>query len=265
MAKREQKSVRFSVLAYHVAMSIDTEQDLAGLKAIGAIVAAVLKAMKAAVRPGVTTSELDAIAARLFAEHGATSSPKAVYRFPGETCISVNDEVVHGIPGGRVLRVGDVVKLDVTAQKDGYVADACVSVAVGEADDATRRLIACAERAFRKATKVARAGHRLNEIGAAVEQTVRRSGFDVVRELCGHGVGRTIHEAPTVANYYNPSDSARLTAGLVITIEPIITAGKDAVHTAPDGWTVRTNDHARAAHYEHTIVITDGEPIILTA
>lgn len=246
-------------------MSIESERDLAGLREIGGIVADVLRLMRAAVCPGVTTAALDAIAEAEFHRRGAQSSPRAVYRFPGATCISVNDEVVHGIPGGRALLPGDLVKLDVTAQKDGYVADACVSVAVPPASDETRRLIACAERAFRKAMKVARAGKKLNEIGAAVENEVRRSGFSVVRELCGHGVGHTIHEPPAVANYYDPLARQPLTAGLVITVEPIITAGHDAVRTAADGWTVQTQDGARSAHFEHTLVITRGEPMILTA
>ncbi len=246
-------------------MSIETEQDLIGLKAIGKIVAEVLRLMRAAVRPGITTAELDAIAAREFQARGAVSSPRAVYAFPGETCISVNDEVVHGIPGGRTLQAGDIVKLDVTAQKDGYVADACISVPVGPVDVVTQRLIACAERAFRKAMRVAREGHRLNEIGAAVEDTVRRAGFSVVRDLCGHGVGRTIHESPTVPNYYDPAARQKLGAGLVITVEPIIAAGRGAVHTSADGWTICTDDGTRAAHFEHTLVITPREPLLITA
>lgn len=246
-------------------MSIDGEEDLRGLRVIGKIVADVLCAMQAEVRPGATTADLDAVAAREFARAGAASSPRRVYDFPGETCISVNDEVVHGIPGGRTLAAGDIVKLDVTAEKDGYVADACVGVAVGEVDELSRRLMACAERAFRKAMKVAKAGNRVNDIGRAVEDEVRRSGFSVVRELCGHGVGRTIHEDPQVPNYYDPMAQRRLTKGLVITVEPIIAAGKGIVHTADDGWTVLTQDGSRAAHYEHTLVITEGEPILVTA
>jgi len=246
-------------------MSIDGEGDLQGLQAIGAIVAATLRAMKAAVRPGITTAELDAVAAREFARHGAVSSPRRVYDFPGETCISVNDEVVHGVPGGRALQPGDIVKMDVTAEKDGYVADACVSVAVAEVDEQSRRLIACAERAFRKAMKVARAGNRVNDIGRAVENEVLRCSFSVVRELCGHGVGRTIHEDPQVPNYYDPMAQRRLTKGMVITVEPIIVAGRGVVSTADDGWTVRTLDGSRAAHHEHTLVITDAAPILLTA
>jgi len=246
-------------------MSIESPQDLEGLKLIGAIVARVLAKLRAAVRPGISTAELDAIAESEFQTAGAESSPRAVYKFPGAICISVNDEVVHGVPGARRLAAGDIVKLDVTAQKNGYVADACISLPVGEVSDETQRLIFAAERAFRKALKTARAGRRINEIGAAVENEVRRSGFRVVRELCGHGVGRTIHEAPQVPNHFDPRATQVLTEGLVITVEPIIAAGSGAVHQTGDGWTIRTDDGSRSAHFEHTIVITRNEPVILTA
>jgi methionyl aminopeptidase len=246
-------------------MSIESPHDLAGLKEIGGIVARVLQKLRTAVKPGVTTADLDAIADDEFAASGAESSPRVVYKFPGATCISVNDEVVHGVPGSRKLVAGDIVKLDVTAQKNGYVADACISVPVGEVSDESRRLISAAERAFRKAMRVASAGRRVNEIGAAVENEIRRSGFHVVRELCGHGVGRTIHEEPQVPNHFDPRANQVLSEGLVITVEPIIAAGNGHVHQALDGWTVKTDDHARSAHFEHTIVITRNEPVILTA
>lgn len=246
-------------------MSIDTQDDLLGLKAIGAIVAQVLRRMRGAVRPGISTADLDDIARQELSRAGADSSPRLVYNFPGETCISVNDEVVHGVPGTRILQPGDLVKLDVTAQKDGYVADACVSVAVPPASNETERLIHCAERAFRKAAKQARAGNRVRDVGAAVEREVIRSGFRVVRELCGHGIGRTIHEPPEVPNYFDRSAVTPLTTGLVITIEPIISAGMGRAFTAEDGWTLKTYDRARSAHFEHTVVITDDEPILLTA
>ena len=246
-------------------MSIESPHDLEGLKHIGAIVAAVLAKLREAVRPGISTAELDAIAENELRAAGAESSPRAVYKFPGCICISVNDEVVHGIPGSRRLAAGDLVKLDVTAQKNGYVADACISVAVGEVTDESRRLIFAAERAFPKAMKVATAARRVNEIGSAVENEIRRSGFRVVRELCGHGVGRTIHEPPQVPNHFDARCNQPLTEGLVITVEPIIAAGSGKVHQAADGWTVCTDDGARSAHFEHTIVITRNEPVILTA
>ena len=245
-------------------MSIESPADLAALKHIGQIVGEILQILRGAVRPGITTGELDALAGEEMRKRGAQSSPKLVYEFPGEMCISVNDEVVHGVPGSRRLEEGDIVKLDLTAQKNGYVADACISVAVGEVSGRAQKLMACAERAFQQALTVARAGNAVNEIGRAVEQEVRRSGFDVVRALTGHGVGRTIHEKPEVANYYEPRNRAELTDGLVLTIEPIITAGRDDIYTASDRWTVKTRDRALSAHFEHTLVITKGEPIILT-
>ena len=246
-------------------MSIESHEDLEGLTRIGHIVAEVLREMREAVRPGITTAELDAIAARELAERGAQSSPALVYGFPGACCISVNDEVVHGVPGNRAIRAGDIVKLDLTAQKDGYVADAAISVPVPPVDAATARLARCAERAFLQAMRFARTGNKVSAIGASVEREVQRSGFDVVRELCGHGVGRTIHESPQVPNYYDPTDRQILTEGLVITVEPIITAGRDGVRTDNDGWTVRTLDGARSAHFEHSLVVTSKGPILLTA
>ena len=246
-------------------MSIHSAEELAHLRAIGSIVAGTLHKMAAAVRPGITTAELDEIAKREFERQGAQSSPVAVYNFPGATCISVNSEVVHGIPGGTTLRAGDLVKLDVTAQKDGYVADAAISVTVEPASVTSKRLAACAQSAFQKALGAARAGNRVSAIGRAVEREVKDCGFEVLRQWCGHGVGRSIHEAPTVPNYYDPGDREVLTEGLVITIEPIITAGRDTSYVSDDGWTVITGDGALSAHHEHTIVITKGAPIVLTA
>ena len=245
-------------------MSIESPADLAALRHIGKIVGEILQTLRAAVRSGVTTAELDALAGAEMKKRGARSSPKLVYQFPGEMCISVNDEVVHGVPGSRRLCEGDIVKLDLTAQKDGYVADACISVPVGEVSGRAQKLMSCAERAFQKALTAARAGNPVNEIGRVVEAEVRSSGFEVVRALTGHGVGRTIHEKPEVANYYEPRNRAMLTDGLVLTIEPIITAGRDDVYTASDQWTVKTRDRALSAHFEHTLVITQAEPIILT-
>jgi methionyl aminopeptidase len=198
-------------------------------------------------------------------EEGAQSAPALVYQFPGSSCISLNDEAVHGIPRERTLEEGDIVKLDVTVEKNGYMADAALTVPVGEISPEKQRLIACAERAFGKAMLVARAGFRVFEIGRAVEREVRREGFSVIRDLGGHGIGRTIHEAPRVPNYPDPQASQVLTEGMVITVEPIIAAGTGRAILADDGWTVRTADHKPSAHYEHTLVITKGAPILLTA
>jgi methionyl aminopeptidase len=190
-----------------------------------------------------------------------------VYGFPGDVCISVNDEVVHGIPGDRVIQPGDLVKLDLTAEKEGYHTDSAVSIEVrrGSTSGKGRELARCAERAFRQALDAARAGNRTKDIGCAVEREVRRRGFHVIKELGGHGIGRTIHESPAVPNYADFSALHKLSEGLVITIEPIIAAGIGEVSLDVDGWTYRTADGSLSAHYEHTIVITRGEPVLLTA
>jgi methionyl aminopeptidase len=245
-------------------MSINSPDELEKLRACGRIVAKALRAMSAAVRPGVTTADLSAIASKILADNGAQSSPPLVYKFPGDVCISVNDEVVHGIPGSRAIRPADLVKLDLTAVKDGYHTDSAVTIQVPPVPEQSRALAHCAERAFRQALAVARAGNRTRDIGRAVEREVRRRGFHVIPELGGHGVGRTIHEEPRVPNYPEPSARALLTEGLVITIEPIIAIGTGRVSVDADGWTVRTADHSLSAHYEHTVVITRREPIVLT-
>jgi methionyl aminopeptidase len=246
-------------------MSINGPEELAGMRAAGAVVCLMLSAMKSAVRPGITTAELDEVGAGVMRQHGARSAPTLVYGFPGVNCISVNEEAVHGIPGTRALREGDLVKLDVTVEKNGFMADAAVTVPVGEVSEERRRLAECAERAFTKAMLVARAGFRVSEIGRAVEREVRRSGFSVIRDLGGHGIGRTIHEEPRVPNFADPEANQILTEGLVITVEPIIAAGSGRSFVAPDKWTIITSDRSASAHYEHTLVITKGAPILLTA
>jgi len=246
-------------------MSIETAGDWTGLQRIGRIVRLTLDALVRHARAGITTTELDEVARRVMRQYGARSAPALVYGFPGAVLISVNDEVVHGIPGRKRLQSGDVVKLDVTLEKDGYVADAARTVIVDEGTDAAKRLVACAEAAFRAGVAVAHAGTRVNEIGRAIEREVRRAGFAVVNGLTGHGVGRTIHEPPTVPNFYDPWVRDVLTEGLVLTIEPLICTGKAAAITDDDGWTVRTKDGGLAAHHEHTLVITRGTPVLLTA
>jgi methionyl aminopeptidase len=246
-------------------MSITRPEQLEKLRACGRVVAKALRAMAAAVQPGVTTAELAAIGSKVLSENGARSSPPMVYRFPGDVCISVNDEVVHGIPGGRVLQPGDLVKLDLTAEKGGYHTDSALTVQVPPISAAANNLSRCAERAFRQSLWVARAGNSVREIGRAVEREVRRRGYHVIRELGGHGIGRTIHEEPSVPNYPDPFTRAQLTEGLVLTIEPIIAAGTSRITLDADKWTLRTTDGSLAAHYEQTLVITRGEPILLTS
>ena len=246
-------------------MSIESNTDWKGLRAVSRIARLTLDLLAREVRPGVTTGELDSMAAQLFVAHGARSAPAIVYGFPRTVLISVNDEIVHGIPGPRRIAPGDVVKLDVTVEKDGYIADAARSVVVAPASTTATRIVACAESAFRAGAAVARAGVRVNEIGRAVEREVRRWGFTVVEGLAGHGVGRSIHEPPCVPNQWDRHQTDVLTDGLVLTIEPMISVGSSRPVQDSDGWTLRTRDGGLAAHYEHTLVITRGHPIVLTA
>jgi methionyl aminopeptidase len=220
--------------------------------------------MRSAMVPGITTAALDAIGEAVLARHGARSAPRAVYGFPGCCCISLNDEIVHGIPGTRVVAAGDVVKLDVTAECDGYVADAADTILVPPVEAAVRRLRRSAIAAFRDGLDRAAVGTLVNEIGRAVERRARQDGFAVIRELCGHGVGRTIHEPPEVANYYVPSQRDRLTDGLVLTIEPLLAARRTHAVQQPDGWTISTGNGCLSAHYEHTLIITPHGPEIVT-
>jgi methionyl aminopeptidase len=246
-------------------MSIDTIDDVTGMRRAGRVVADALAAMRAAVAPGVTTAALDEVAAAVFRQHGARSAPQVVYGFPGVTCISVNDEAVHGIPGPRALREGDLVSLDVTVELDGYYADAAETVAVGAAAPHALKLMAAAEQAFDAAVRVATPGTGLRTIGRAVEAVIERAGFRVLRDLSGHGIGRTIHEEPTVRNYDDRTTRDVLTDGLVLTIEPIISAGTRRCRQSRDGWTMRSADGSLAAHHEHTLIVRKDGCEIVTA
>jgi methionyl aminopeptidase len=245
-------------------MSTDDPAEIEGLQAAGKAVAAVLRETRRHVRPGVTTKELDEVAERTMRVHGARSAPRLVYNFPGAICISVGDEAVHGIPGQRRLREGELVKLDVTAELNGFYADACRTVAVGKAKPSAVKLIGAAETGLKRGMAVATAGATVNDIGVAVQAEIEQRGFSVCAALTGHGIGRRIHEEPTVFSIAQPGPSPVLTEGLVITIEPIIAAGDGEI--VEDGeWVVRTADGSLSAHAEHTIVITDGAPLVLTA
>ena len=246
-------------------MSIDSDEDREGIRRVGRVVAEALRAMTDAARAGATTADVDAAGADVLRKHGARSAPQLVYGFPAATLISVNDEIVHGIPGRRRLGHGDVVKLDVTAELDGYVADAATTVVLAPASGRARRLRDSAIAAFEAACAAARAGRLVSAIGAAVEARVRADGFDVVRALTGHGVGRTIHEPPPVPNFYDARQRDRLTEGLVLTIEPIISERACRVVEDRDGWTLRTHNGCLSAHHEHTMIITSGAPELVTA
>lgn len=246
-------------------MTIRSASDLEGMQRVGRLVAQTLAAMRAAVRVGATTAAIDDVGARFARSEGARSAPQLTYAFPGFSCISVNEQIVHGIPGTRVVRAGDMVKLDVTLELDGYIANAAVTVLVAPAPQQARALQRCARQAFTAALRVAHAGSPLAGLGRAVEQEVLRHGFAVVRELSGHGVGRRIHESPSVPNWYDPSIRGVLSPGLVIAVEPMVTPHPTRPIEERDGWTLSTLDGGLAAHHEHTIVIRDGAPLVLTA
>lgn len=246
-------------------MTVESDKDLKGLRRVGRVVALAREEMRRATEPGMTTRELDRIGAGVFERYGARSAPNLVYGFPGTNCISLNDEAVHGIPNPeRTIQPGDLVKIDVTAELGGYMADSAVTVALPGVDEVNERLVRCAEFAYSRAAAVARAGRPINKIGRAIETAARREGFSVLWELNSHGIGRSIHEEPSVPQYYDRRFDVPLTEGLVITVEPILSAGSGWVRDEGDGFTLSTADGSPSAHYEHTIVITRGSPITIT-
>jgi methionyl aminopeptidase len=246
-------------------MSVDTPEELEGLRRAGAVAADVLRLVREAVAPGVSTAELDALAAERMRDVGARSAPILTYNFPGAICISIGDEVVHGIPGPRRLLAGDLVKLDVAVELDGFYGDTATTVVVEPDGGSDARLIAATRAALTRGMAAATAGASLREVGATVERIAEARGFSVLRQLVGHGIGRGLHEPPTVYNYPEARARERLHEGLVLTIEPMLAGGTREVVGTGDGWTMVTADGTHAAHEEHTIVVTAGEPIVLTA
>ncbi|HWD95338.1 MAG TPA: type I methionyl aminopeptidase [Acidimicrobiales bacterium] len=245
-------------------MTIDSDEELEGLLRAGRVVAEARDAMVAAVKPGVTTGELDTIGRETFRRHGARSAPRVTYNFPGSTCVSVNDEAAHGIPSlSRHLREGDLVNIDVSAELDGYFSDTGVSIPVGVVSEIAQRLLEATRLAQHDAMSTARAGNRLRDIGRTVESHARRHGFRVVRNLYGHGVGRGLHEEPSVPSF---DDHQRMVLrdGMVLAVEPFLSVSASFVVDDPDGWTLRTNDGSLVAQFEHTMVVTGGAPIVLT-
>jgi methionyl aminopeptidase len=216
------------------------------------------------VRPGVTTGEVDQAAADLMAEAGCRSAFLNYRGFPGNICISVNEEVVHGIGGPRKIQYGDIVKLDIGVIKDGWVGDTATTVPVGVIDHQVQRLLTVTEEVLLKAIPYATDGRRLGDLSAAVEAEVVANGYSVVREFVGHGVGRNLHEEPQVPNYGRRGTGPKLKPGMVLAIEPMVNMGVSGVKILPDGWTVVTADRKPSAHFEHTVLVTKGEPEILT-
>lgn len=246
-------------------MSIETDRDLTALRKIGRIVAQCLQQMGKSLEPGITTTELDEVGRRFLEFHGATSAPKLSYNFPGTTCISVNEEAAHGIPGTRVIGFGDLVNIDVSAEMDGYFADTGGSFIVPPEADLKRRLCLAAKQALNSAMREARAGAKINRIGHAIENEARKNGFTVIENIGSHGVGRALHEEPGfIPGYYDRSDKRVLKESQVITIEPFISSGAREVFDNGDGWTLTTPKGIFTAQYEHTLVITKGQPLIMT-
>jgi methionyl aminopeptidase len=246
-------------------MTIQTERDILALQRVGRVVALALQEMKAAMRAGMTTQELDAIGRRVLARYGARPAPELFYGYPAATCISINEEAAHGIPGSRRLHDGDLVNLDVSAELDGYVADTGASIPLGAVSPVAHRLCKATQEALRAALGVARAGARMADLQTAIEQVAKRHGFAIIRNLSGHGVGRHIHEQPAhIPDYGRKKDRRRFEKGMVLTLEPFFSTGPTYAQTMPDGWTLATEKGHLAAQYEHTVVITNGAPIVLT-
>lgn len=246
-------------------MTIETQDDVAALQRIGRIVSHVLQQMLDAAEPGMTTRELDALGEQLLERHGARSAPKLSYGFPGSTCISINEEAAHGIPGDRVIRPGDVLNIDVSAELAGYFADTGGTTVVPPTNPLKTRLCHATRTALQQAMTQARAGQPLNGIGAAIQRTARSYGFKIIENLGSHGVGRALHEAPEhIAGYFDPTDKRILSEGMVITIEPFLSTKSRVVSETADGWTLVGAPGNLSAQYEHTMIITRGEPIVVT-
>lgn len=247
-------------------MTADSQKDIEYLKAAGHICAQTLRKMMNATRAGMTTLELDEIGRALLEAEGAKSAPQVMYNFPGATCISVSPVIAHGIPGEHVLRDGELIHIDVSAELDGYYADTGASMIVSKRERNLEKLLDATKTTLTKALHAAKAGNPLNGIGRTVQNEARKRGYNVIYDLTGHGIGHKLHESPKeVLNFYNPDDRRILNDGLVLAVEPFLTTGIGRTITEKDGWTIRTIDRAIAAQFEHTIIVTKNEPIILTA
>jgi len=246
-------------------VTIETESDLQHLFVIGHIVAEVLKKMIAYAEPGMTTKELDNYGGKLLELEGAASAPKLTYDFPGNTCISINEEAAHGIPGERRIQPGDIVNIDVSAEKNGYFADTGGSFVIAPIDPAKQRLCQATQLALNNAIDAARADRPMNLIGKAIQQTAKQKGYKIIRNLCSHGVGRALHEEPKqIPGYFDPRDQRRLRKGNVITIEPFLSTKSSNVQEKGDGWTLVGVKGNWSAQFEHTMVITNDRPILVT-
>lgn len=246
------------------AIVLRSPREIERMREAARIVVFTLKELKKAVKPGVTTRELDELAARIFRQKGAISGSLNYHGYPGHICVSVNEEVVHGIPGGRKLRTGDIVKLDVAASYKGYFADSTKTYPVGEVSPEVARLLKVTEEAMFKGIEKAQAGRRLSDISHAIQQHVEKNGFSIVRAFVGHGVGRSMHEAPQVPHFGPPNQGPLLRPGMVLAIEPQVNMGTPEITILDDHWTAVTKDGKWSAHFEHTVAVTPNGPDVLT-
>ncbi|WP_379134853.1 type I methionyl aminopeptidase [Paenibacillus sp. sgz500958] len=243
-----------------------TPKDLEGLKAAGKVVGYTIAEMRKAVKPGMTTGELDKVGEEILKRFGASSAPNKTYEFPGWTCISVNEEAAHGIPGSRVIQAGDLINIDVSAELNGYYGDAGVSFQLPPYTEKIQHLCRSTEETMMSVINHLRAGMKVNEIGRVMELEARKRGYKVVRNLCSHGIGKSLHEKPfEILPFYNPRVQTVLKEGQVITVEPFLSTGAEYVEQQSDGWTLSVADESRVAQCEHTIIVTKGKPIILTS
>lgn len=246
-------------------MIVKSKEELEGLKRIGDIVGLVRDELIKMARPGITTLELDQSGEKILKDHGARSAPEKDYGFPGAICICVEHEAAHGIPSERVLQEGDLINIDVSAEVDGYYGDTGASVVVGQGDEKLAKLCQCAEDALYKGLEKAKSGTKLNQIGRAIHKEALNNGFTVIRNLTGHGIGTHLHEEPdSISNYKASFENQIIKDGQVLAVETFISTGAEYVEEMDDGWTMATTDGSYVAQYEHTVVVTKGEPIILT-
>ena len=245
-------------------ITLKSPHEIELMRRAGKITAAARAVARDMVKPGVTTAQIDKAVFQFIKEQGAIPSFLHYNGYPASVCVSVNDEIIHGIPGKRILQEGDIVSVDVGAFIGGFHGDCAGTYPCGQVSDEALRLIRVTQQSFFEGIKYAREGYRLSDISAAVQAYVEANGFSVVREYVGHGIGHQMHEAPEVPNYGKPGHGPRLLRGMTIAVEPMVNAGTAAIRQMPDGWTVRTADGKNAAHYENTVLITDGEPELLT-
>lgn len=261
---RQIETASNSVSQYKGGITIKSSQEREAMRRAGAIVGAVLGILKAAVEPGITTKDLDNIAYREITRRGGTPTFKGYRGFPASICTSVNEEIVHGIPGNRVLKEGDVVKMDVGATLEGFIGDAAISVPVGEVSEEYLKLIEATRLSLEAGIRASQPGNRIGDIGAAVQEYGESRGYGVVREYVGHGVGRFLHEDPQIPNYGQAGRGPLLRPGMCIAIEPMLNLGDWRTTLLDDQWTVVTSDRKLSSHFEHTIAIDEDGPVVLT-